>query len=73
MCYSYFSVYGFVVFTTRRFMLHLVPCSRVVVFSVLFSIMITSLGEDRAGLYASHAFAYLFCMRYLLSCFSSSS
>ena len=32
-------------------------------FSVLFSIMITSLGEERAGLCASRAFVYLFCMR----------
>ena len=39
--------------------------------SVLFSIVITSLGEERADLYDS-AFVCLFCMRYFLSVFSSS-
>ena len=36
-------------------------CSYVFVF--LFRIMITSLGEERAGLCASRAVIYLFCMR----------
>ena len=40
---------------------HLAPCSHV--FSVLFSIMITSLGEDRA----SHVVICLSCPRYFLS------
>ena len=40
--------------------LPLVPCFHV--FEVLFSIMITSFGEERAGLYVSHAFAVLSCI-----------
>ena len=39
--------------------------------SVLFNIVIISLGEERAGLYASRAFVCLSCMRYVLSFFSS--
>ena len=35
----------------------------VLVFSVLFSIVITSLGEMRAGLCASSVFVCLFCTR----------
>ena len=42
------------------------------VFSVLFSVMITLLGEERAGLCASHAFVCLFCTHQFMS-FSSSS
>ena len=37
----------------------------VLIFSVPFSIVITSRGEEKAGLYASHAFVYLasvFCL-----------
>ena len=41
-------------------------------FFILFSIVITSLGEEGAGLCASRAFVCLFCMRYVLSFFSSS-
>ena len=33
---------------------YLAPCSHI--FSVMFSIVITPLGEDRTGLYASRAF-----------------
>ena len=36
-------------------------------FSVLFSIVMTSLGEERAGLYESREFVSLSCMRYFLS------
>ena len=36
-------------------------------FSVLFIIVITTLGEDRAGLYVSRAFVCLSCMRSILS------
>ena len=39
-----------------------------VLFAVLFSIVITSLGEERAGLYASHAFV-VFILSALLSVF----
>ena len=41
---------------------YLAHCSHV--FTVLFSIVITSLGEERAGLYASRALVCLSCMRY---------
>ena len=44
---------------------------RIFMFLVLFSIVITSLMEERAALYASRAFACLACMRYILSFFSS--
>ena len=37
-----------------------------------FSIAISSLGEEGAGLCASRAFVCLFCTRYFLSFFSSS-
>ena len=44
-------------------MSYLAPCSHVFL-SVLFSIVITSLGEDRACPHdASRAFVCLFCMR----------
>ena len=45
-------------------------CSHV--FSVLFSNVIISLGEERAGLSASHVIVCLFCMHLILSFFSSS-
>ena len=47
------------------------PCSLFSCFSVLFSIVITSIREERAGLYASRAIVCLSCMRYSLSLFSS--
>ena len=43
-----------------------------VCFSVLFSIVITSFGEEMAGLYASCAFVCLSCMRFIFVFFSSS-
>ena len=52
-------LYGFVVFTTGRVML----CSLFSCFSVLFSIVITSLGEERAGLCAPRDIVCLFCAR----------
>ena len=65
---------GFVVFTTGRFVwslaLHFVLV--LLFFSVLFSIVITSFGEERADLCAFRAFVCLFCMRWFLSIFSSS-
>ena len=36
------------------------PCSLSSCFFIPFSIMITSIGEEGSGLYASHAFACLF-------------
>ena len=51
-------------------MLSLALCSRVVVVLSPFRIMITSLGEERAGLCSSRAFVWLFCTRWFLS-FSS--
>ena len=53
-------------------MLSLTFCYNVCVFSVLFSIFITSLGEERAGIYASHAFVCSSCMRCFLVLVSSS-
>ena len=44
-------------------------CSRV--FSVLFSIVTTSLGEEAAGLCASRTFVCLFCTREFMSVFPS--
>ena len=38
-------------------------------FSDLFSVVITSLGEERAGLYASSAFVCLSCTPYFLFLF----
>ena len=43
-----------------------------VFFSVLFGIVITSLGEERAGLCAFRTFVCLFCTHLFLSFFSSS-
>ena len=62
------SLFGFAVFTTG---LALLSCLTLC-FRVLFSIVITSLGEERAGLCASRAFVFLFCARQCLSFFSSS-
>ena len=57
----FLSLCGFVIFTTGRFVLScLAVCFRIVIFSVLFSIVITSLWEERAGLCASRAFVCLF-------------
>ena len=39
------------------------------IFSVLFSIVISSLGEERAGLFASRVFVCLFCRLYCVSLF----
>ena len=79
-CYSYFC--GFVVFTTGRFMLSLVLFFVlvfiffffffVVVVFFFFGLVITSLGEERAGLCSSHAFVCLVCTRRFVSFFSSS-
>ena len=44
------------VYSTRRFFLSIALCYFVLVFSVLFSIAITSLGEKRANLGVSRAF-----------------
>ena len=51
------------VFTVRRFILSLV----LLFVLVLFSIVITSLREERASLNASRVFVCLSCMRYVLS------
>ena len=45
-------------FTTGRFVLSLALLFVLVFFSVLFSIVITSFGEERAGLCAFRAFVY---------------
>ena len=64
------SLFGFVVFTTGCFVLsYLAICFRM--FSDLCSIVITSLGEERAGICASRAFVCLFCTRQFLSFLSS--
>ena len=42
------------------------------VFSVLFSTVITSLGEESAGLYASRTFVFLYCPHYFFVLFTSS-
>ena len=54
---------GFVDFTTMRFVLSPAVFCSLVFFSVLFSIVITSLGAERAGLCVFRAFVCLFCMR----------
>ena len=59
---------GFVVFTTRRFMLSLILRHVLMFFSVLFRFVITSLREEGAGLYPSRACVCLSCMRYFLHC-----
>ena len=63
---------GFVAYTTGRFMFSLALIF-VLVFFQSFSIVITSLGEDRAGLCVSRAFVGFSCTRYFVSIFSSSS
>ena len=66
------SLCGFVVFSTRRFVLsHALLFVLVFFFSVLLSIVITSHGEEGAGLCASRAFVCVFCTRQFLSVFSS--
>ena len=65
-----FCLCGFVVFTTGGFTLSLALLFVLVFFSP-FSIVITSLGEERAGLYTFRAFVCLLCTRFL-SLFSSS-
>ena len=47
-------------------------CSLSSCFYISFSLVITSIGKDRAGLYASRAFVCLFCTCLFLSFFSSS-
>ena len=47
-------------------------CSLCLCFVIPFSIEITSLGEEGAGLCAYHAFIFLFCTCQFLSFFSSS-
>ena len=49
---------------------YLAPCSHIL--AVLCSNVITSPGEERAGLYASSAFVCLSCMYYVPSLFSYS-
>ena len=74
-CYSYLSVVYYGVF---RFASCLALCSRVFffffffVFFSPFSIVISSLGEEIAGLCAFCAFVCLFCIPWFLSFFSSS-
>ena len=48
------------------------PCSLSSCFVIPFSIVITSLGEEGAGLYASRAFVCLLCTYKFLPFFSSS-
>ena len=54
-----------------RFMFRVFPCSLSSRFFILFSIVITSLGEEGAVLHASRAFVCLLCSSKLLSLFSS--
>ena len=44
------------VYSTRQFVLHLALCYFILVFFSHFSIVITSLGEERANLSAFHMF-----------------
>ena len=53
-------------------MFHVLKSSRAFYLVIPVSIVLTSLGEEGAGLCASCAFVCLFCMRYLLLFFSSS-
>ena len=69
-CCSYI-LCRFVVYTTDASCFKVFPCSLSSCFFSLFSIVITSLWEEGAGLYASRAFVCLFCS-YFLSFFSSS-
>ena len=52
---------GFVVYITGASCFKVFPCSLPSCFFILFSIVITSLGEEGAGLCASRAFVCLFC------------
>ena len=45
------------------FSINVFPCSLLSCFSALFSIVTTSLGEERAGICVSRAFVCLFCTR----------
>ena len=68
-CYSYFCVAA--VFAAGRFMLSLALLFVLVFFSP-FIIVITSLGEERSGLFVSRVIVCLFCTRLILYFFSSS-
>ena len=63
-------VCGLVVFTTSACFKLSSIVFFLLMFSILFSVVITSLGEGRAGLYVSQTFDCLSCMRHFLSCFS---
>ena len=71
-CYSYFVWLCGFYYGAFHVEACLALCFRVVYFTGPFSIVITLLREDRAGLYASSAFVCLFCTRCFLSVFSSS-
>ena len=58
-------------YTTGASCFKVFPCSLSSCFFILFSIVITSLGEEGAGLCGSRAFVCLFCMCLFLSFFSS--
>ena len=61
------------VYTTGASCFKVFPCEALAsCFFILFSIVITSLGEEGAGLCASRAFVCLFCTCKFLSFFSSS-
>ena len=62
----------FVVYNTGASCFKVFPCSLTSCFFILFSIVITSLGEEGAGLHASRAFVCLFCTCFVLLFFSSS-
>ena len=63
---------GSVVNTTERFRFYSLALLFVLVSLYSFSIVVTSIGEEGAGLYASHAFVSVFCTCLFLSFFSSS-
>ena len=54
------------------FCLKVYPCSLSSCFFIVFSIVITSLGEEGGGMCASRAFVCLFCTCLFLTFFSSS-
>ena len=56
LCWPFFTLCCFVVYSTRRFVLCLTFCYFVLVFFSPFSIAITSFGEERANLSAFRAF-----------------
>ena len=60
------------VYTTGASCFKVFPCSLSLCFVIPFSIVITSLGEEGAGLCASRAFFCLSSTCKFLSCFSSS-